>query len=284
MTDRNSDMRHILSQVRTMAGGTIAPLEEARVAVWSGATITVLHNPNAQAFHQMVEKAEGTLRGLLSDDGTDLYVWDAYMAVHPNIQQELGLGNYDCIAYTRGQWRGPVNALNMDTYKPAVERVTPKPGPTPEQKRRDAELLAAIFDDPEFSKIIGEDEHALTEAKAPPASYGYYITDKGRYLPIERGSSHDDCAEDNGVGGKDGASYAGWIRVVHEPGDWIVCQFDGRHVTRAGLLAYAALARQGKYLNHDGSPMAMVDVNTGISYKAQTVRQITSLVNQMVGK
>ncbi|RYD47354.1 MAG: hypothetical protein EOP83_28145 [Verrucomicrobiaceae bacterium] len=124
----------------------------------------------------------------------------------------------------------------------------------------------------------------IVEAKAPPASYGYYITAEGRYLPIQRGSSHDACAEDNGVGGKDGASYAGWIRVVHEPGDWIVCQFDGRHVTSKALLAYAALARQGKYLNHDGSPMVMHDVASGKEYKANTVRGITSNVDKMLGR
>lgn len=120
-------------------------LNEVRVTVWSGATINVLHNPSRAAFENLA-KAYDVLRGLMTYDGRELWLWPAYAAVHPNIQQELGLDRVECIFYNRGQWRGP-NLHDEETglYKPAIQRLTPakiKPyGPD------DDELLKSIFGD-----------------------------------------------------------------------------------------------------------------------------------------
>ncbi|RYF09979.1 MAG: hypothetical protein EOO77_22545 [Oxalobacteraceae bacterium] len=123
----------------------------------------------------------------------------------------------------------------------------------------------------------------LLEAKAPPASYGYYITSEGRYLPIQKGGSHDDCAEDNGMAGKDGASNSGWIRVVHSPGDWVAAQFDSRYVTRKAINAFVVLIRQGRYLNPDGSPMPVEDVWTDFKIRATTSRELIYELQKLVG-
>ena len=118
-------------------------LDEERVLAWSGNTINVYRNPSKQVFDNLAHKVN-VLRGLVSPDGKTLYVWDAYLAVHPNVQQELGLGNYDCVSYNRGRWNGPVNDPTLDHYVPAVERLTPKP--RPKHSMSDDELLAQLDD------------------------------------------------------------------------------------------------------------------------------------------
>lgn len=165
MTDRNADMRHILSQVQMLTGGTASDrLAEARVQVWSGATINVYRNPSPTAFRNLIGQVE-VLRGLLSPDGNDVFLWDAYMAVHPNIMQELALGDYDCISYNRGRWNGPVGDAMSDQYKPAIERLTPKPKSSRAENDR---LLKAIFDDPEFAAMMGEGARARGKPKMRP--------------------------------------------------------------------------------------------------------------------
>lgn len=147
MNRRPDDMKNLIALIEGPER-----LDEQRVQVWSGATINVVRNPSPEMFQKMA--AVGSLRGLLSPDGKTLYLWDAYMAVHPNIMQELGLGNYDCVSYSHGRWNGPVHDPSLDHYLPAVERLTPKP----KRKRSvaDDELLRQIFDDPDFAKLMGE--------------------------------------------------------------------------------------------------------------------------------
>ena len=108
-------------------------LTEIRVTVWSGSTINVIHNPTRRAFEKFFAE-RGSLRGLLSFDGDDLYLWDAGSAVHTNIMQELGLDRMECLSYRGGGvWWGP-NIFDEETglYKPAIQRVTPRKRPSPE--------------------------------------------------------------------------------------------------------------------------------------------------------
>jgi hypothetical protein len=144
-------MRHLIRLVET---ADPTRLDEVRVTVWSGATINVLHNPTKRAFDQALTKCE-VLRGLISQDGRDLFLWDAMMAVHPNIIQELGLGNYDCIMYVRGRWTGPVDDPMTGRYMPAIERLTPKPQPS---KQEIDDLLLKLCDDPDFAALMGGGE------------------------------------------------------------------------------------------------------------------------------
>jgi hypothetical protein len=99
-------------------------VEHQRVAVWSGATITVLHNPTKLTFEKFIQKYP-SLRGLLSEDGTQVWLWPAYMAVHPNIIQELGLDRCECIFWNRGRWAGPNIHDSNGLYKPALQRLSP---------------------------------------------------------------------------------------------------------------------------------------------------------------
>lgn len=114
-----------------------------RVTVWSGATITVLHNPSREAFLNFTKKHRA-VRGLLTYSGEDIWLWDGAMAVHPNLIQELGLEYIDCIAFNDGRWTGPVHG--GDGYKPAVQRLTPYVPPKRE------------FSDEELLRILGDDE------------------------------------------------------------------------------------------------------------------------------
>lgn len=134
------EMRHLIGIVET---GHV-PLVEMRVAAWSGATITVLHNPSRIAFENFTKRHE-VLRGLLSDDGSDLYLWPAHAAVHPNMMQELGLGQLNCIFYVRGHWKGPNLHDPNGLYQPAIQRITPKQ--LPKWRDEDDELLRKIFDE-----------------------------------------------------------------------------------------------------------------------------------------
>jgi hypothetical protein len=96
-----------------------------RITVWSGATIPVLHNPTKSAFDNFTKKHKA-LRGLITLDGKEVWLWNAHMAIHPNMMQELGLDRVDCIAYTNGRWGGPVGDVMSDVYAPAIQRLTPK--------------------------------------------------------------------------------------------------------------------------------------------------------------
>ena len=116
-----------------------------RVTVWSGETITVLHNPSPKQFQSFAEKHRA-LRGLIRHD--EIWLWSSYSAVHPNLMQELGLPeSTDCITYMDGRWGGPVHDEG-DKYVPAVERLTPKPKRVYSEKERAemAELLRALRD------------------------------------------------------------------------------------------------------------------------------------------
>ena len=117
-----------------------------RVTVWSGATIPVLNNPSKGQFEQFVAKYP-VLRGLLSPSGEDIWLWDATMAVHPNLIQELGLGSYDCIFYNlhhTGHWTG-WGANVGDKYAPAIERLTPYVAP--KSSVSDEKLLQMLRDE-----------------------------------------------------------------------------------------------------------------------------------------
>lgn len=118
-----------------------------RVVVWSGATINVIHNPSRKAFEKLVAERGAeycSLRGLLSQDGRDIYLWDAGSAVHPNIIQELGLDRMECIGFRKGRWWGP-NLHDEETglYLPAIQRITPKT----RDPKEDDELLKQLFGD-----------------------------------------------------------------------------------------------------------------------------------------
>lgn len=130
-------------------------LTEERVTVWSGATINVLRNPSRPAFEEFAKKHE-VLRGLLSPDGRTVWLWAAAAAVHPNIMQELGLGNYACIFYNRGRWQGP-NIVDYETgkYQPALERLSPKPV-DPNEKDKIDDLLRQLYDDPVMAKLLDD--------------------------------------------------------------------------------------------------------------------------------
>ena len=115
-----------------------------RLPVWSGGTITVLHNPKKQAFENFI--ADGSnLRGLLSDDGNDLYIWKSSLAVHPNIMQELQLGQYNCIFFRDGKWKGPNLFDETGVYQPAIQRITPRD--RVKLTKDDNELLRQLFNE-----------------------------------------------------------------------------------------------------------------------------------------
>lgn len=134
---------------RDPAQDTLTESRAIRVPVWSGDTITVLHNPSRAAFEKFAAK-HPSLRGLLSDDGRDLYLWNAGVAIHSNIMQELGLPHLNCIAFYDGRWSGP-NLDDRETggYKQAIERLTPYPRPS---QAEDDELLRRLFDDPPLNE------------------------------------------------------------------------------------------------------------------------------------
>jgi hypothetical protein len=117
-----------------------------RVTVWSGVTITVLHNPTQQVFEYFAANHNNNLRGLLSYDGKNVYLWAAYAAVHPNIIQELGLEHVSCIAYRHGRWHGPdLFDDNTGHYVEAIERLTPYQ--RGKNEISDDELLRMLHDD-----------------------------------------------------------------------------------------------------------------------------------------
>lgn len=119
-----------------------------RVEVWSGATITVLHNPPKAVFTRFAEEHE-VLRGLLSEDGRDVWLWPARLAVHPNIQQALGIPRTECIFWNRGRWTGPnLHDPQTGLYVPALQRLTPMKH---DPKEID-DLLAALASDDEPRK------------------------------------------------------------------------------------------------------------------------------------
>jgi hypothetical protein len=100
-----------------------------RVPVADG-IIHVMHNPSKQAFQKFAAERGNNLRGLLTDDGQNLYLWDAYNAVHQTIIEALGIEHENCIAYRNDRWHGP-NLVDEETgrYQPAIERITPRAAP-----------------------------------------------------------------------------------------------------------------------------------------------------------
>lgn len=124
-----------------------------KIAVWSGLTITVLHNPTRTQFENFASRHRA-IRGLLDKMGTDLWIWDGGSAVHSNLIQELGLGRADCVAYNDGKWSGPVH--DNDGYYPAIERVTPykeSAGYLRSRERFD-KALDDLLSDPEWRDLI----------------------------------------------------------------------------------------------------------------------------------
>lgn len=121
-----------------------------RIQVWSGATIKVLHNPTKVAFENFT-KEHRAIRGLVTYDGKNLYVWDGAAAVHSNMIQELGLEHIDCVAFNDGRWSGAVSDDGGYRYKEAIERVTPYKAPP--EKFTDDELLK-ILNDPEWNELL----------------------------------------------------------------------------------------------------------------------------------
>lgn len=111
-----------------------------KITVWSGATIPVLYNPTKIAFDNFT-KRHRSLRGLLSYDGQNIWLWDGAAAVHSNLIQELGLEHIDCIGYSDGRWNGPV--YDNYEYKAVIERLTPKP---PADSAETDELLRQLSD------------------------------------------------------------------------------------------------------------------------------------------
>lgn len=124
-----------------------------RVAVWSGATITVLNNPTRQQFQNFAAQHRA-IRGLLANNGTEIWLWDGAAAVHTNLIQELGVDRADCIAFNDGAWSGPV--YDHEGFYPAVEKLTPyRDTPQGKRKKADAEKLwADLMADPDFDALM----------------------------------------------------------------------------------------------------------------------------------
>jgi hypothetical protein len=103
------------------------------------------HSQSWRRGLQEIRRPRYTLRGLLSFDGNDVYLWAAWSAVHSNIIQELGLDRMECIAYRNDRWWGP-NLYDEETglYKPALQRITPR---TPPTAKDHSELLKQLFAD-----------------------------------------------------------------------------------------------------------------------------------------
>jgi hypothetical protein len=125
-------------------------VEHQRVAVWSGATITVLHNPTKLTFEKFIQK-HPSLRGLISEDGKQVWLWPAYMAVHPNIIQELGLDRCECIFWNRGRWAGPNIHDSNGLYKPALQRLSP--ASPAHHDVSDDELMNLLKEDSEYDPM-----------------------------------------------------------------------------------------------------------------------------------
>ncbi len=151
-----------------------------QIAAWSGATITVYHNPSRMVFARISEKP---LRGLLSPDGRDVWLWDAHMAIHSNVMQELGMGDsMTCISYVkhsgfRAQWSGAV--WNGWDLLPAIERLTPEVSAARRAKERegDEDLLAALMTDDPHGLL---DESYLDGGRAP--LYHWTNPESARYI------------------------------------------------------------------------------------------------------
>ena len=123
-----------------------------RVQSWAGPMIPVIHNPSKAQFDQLVSKTR-YIRGCISYNGNDLWIWNAYNAVHPNIIQELGLEHVDCIYYHDGKWFGPV--YDHDGLRPTLERLTP----IPKKKWSDE-------DDELLNQLMTEDPKMVPDVKS----------------------------------------------------------------------------------------------------------------------
>lgn len=133
-----------------------APLRESveTMDAWSGARLRVHRNPPLAAFQNMVEKCD-VLRGILSDDGETVWLWNAHQAIHTNVSQELGIpGSYACIFYNRGRWDGPVMGRDGE-YAPALARLTPElvAARKARQKKETDDLIAQLMADDDMGLL-----------------------------------------------------------------------------------------------------------------------------------
>lgn len=129
------------------------------IDAWSGARLRVHHNPPLAAFQNIIQQND-VLRGILSDDGEDVWLWNAHQAVHSNVSQELGIpASYPCIFYNRGRWDGPVMGRDGE-YAPALARLTPElvAARKARQRRETDDLIAQLMADDEFG-LLAEAEH-----------------------------------------------------------------------------------------------------------------------------
>jgi hypothetical protein len=149
-------MRDLIDIVEAARPDDRASILEARVAVWSGATITVLHNPSRAAFENFAKRCE-VLRGLLSDDGNQLTEPEFLYDVRMN--GRMSRPEIDCIFYVRGVWKGPNLREPTGLYKPAIQRITPA---QPQTTQDDDELLSKLFDESMMRDLI-----RIVESVAP---------------------------------------------------------------------------------------------------------------------
>ena len=101
-----------------------------RVPVADG-TGLVLHNPGRRVFEKFAADRHNNLRGLLTYEGDDVWLWAAYNATHAMIRDELGLGRIEYLYYRSGRWimqSGNSNLIDDQTglYVPAIQRITPR--------------------------------------------------------------------------------------------------------------------------------------------------------------
>lgn len=109
--------------------------------------IHILHNPTKRAFEKFATERGNDLRGLLSSNDKDIYLWDAGSAFHEYVRDNLGLDRVDYITYNNGKWAGQVVNLYDENglYIPIIQRITPLQ--TPRWTKDDDEFLRQLFDE-----------------------------------------------------------------------------------------------------------------------------------------
>jgi GNAT superfamily N-acetyltransferase len=127
---------------RTIAKQSVSEAVE-KVAV-DGHPVIVLKNPTREQFFNFAEKYRA-IRGLLSYNGKNIWLWNAAAAVHSTMIMKLGIEYVYCVFYNDGRWSGPVDDYD-DKYKEVIERLTPKPARKYDPGEIDA-ILKALEDD-----------------------------------------------------------------------------------------------------------------------------------------
>jgi hypothetical protein len=74
-----------------------------------GQEYKLYHNPTKEEFTKVYSDANGTVRGLIDHDG-DMYVWDASIALHSDVDDLKGLSKYMAFIMYPRRIEGPLNA------------------------------------------------------------------------------------------------------------------------------------------------------------------------------